>query len=118
VSLKQIYVFGRNSKNNCFIEFCKQVSSGCVTAHSHPFYAARFSSSEPYVWPSHEGNLRGSAIEPLHKGVVKAALEDELLYKLLASVDFVRVGRVREIAVAVSVLKEIYYEPFRKSNQN
>jgi hypothetical protein len=82
------------------------IITGIATAHSHPFYAARFSSGEPYVWPSHEGNLRGSAIEPLHKGVVKAALEDELLYKLLASVDVVRVGRVREIAIAVSVLKE------------
>ena len=82
------------------------IVNGIATAHSHPFYAARFSSSEPYVWSSQEGNLRGSALEPLHKGVVKAALEDELLYKLLASVDVVRVGRVREISLAVSILKE------------
>ncbi len=82
------------------------IVTGVATAHSHPLFAAHFSSGEPFVWPSHEGNLRGSAIDPLHRGVAKAVLEDELLYQLLASVDVICVGRVREVMLAIRVLKE------------
>lgn len=43
--------------------------TGVPTGHSHPFFADRFSSEVGYVWPDHDGTIRGLAITPLHKGV-------------------------------------------------
>lgn len=80
--------------------------NGIETAHSHKFYKQKFVSEIPYVWPTVDGNIRGQAIEPLHKGVVKAIEIDEDLYKLLASIDIIRVGKTREIKLAIEVLKK------------
>lgn len=80
--------------------------NGVATAHSHPFYKKRFSAEVPFVWPSVNGDIRGQAIEPLHKGVVEAVKTDEDLYKLLASIDILRVGKVREINLALDELKK------------
>ena len=80
--------------------------NGIETAHSHKFYKQKFVSEIPYVWPSINGNIRGQAIEPLHKGVVKAIESDEDLYKLLASIDILRVGKTREIKIAINELKK------------
>lgn len=82
------------------------IANGIETAHSHPFYKQHFSSDLPYVWPAVDGNVRGQSIDPLHKGVIKAALEDEVLYKLLASIDILRVGKVREKNMAIKELKK------------
>jgi hypothetical protein len=74
------------------------------TAHSHPYYKDKILSSNPYVWPSFQGNARGESIEPLHKGVLSGATDDEIFYLLMASVDIIRVGRVREKQMAIEVL--------------
>src|ERR1700754_2325095 len=74
--------------------------TGIPTAHSYPFYSKLFKSELNYVWPDAEGNKRGLAIQPLYKSVVKAVKQDELLYKLLASIDIIRVGRTRELKIA------------------
>jgi len=79
---------------------------GVPTAHSAPPLSNMVESNEPYVWPSAKGNLRGQAIEPLHKSVAKAVLKDKKLYELLALVDAIRVGRVREKQIAVEELKK------------
>ena len=63
-------------------------------------------SEENYVWASPKGQMRGQAIEPLYKSVVKAVAGDPLLYELLALVDAVRVGRIREKELAVEQLKK------------
>lgn len=81
--------------------------TGVPTAHSHPFYVNYFVAEMVYVWPDLEGKSRGLSIEPLHFNVPKAAREDEQLYKLLASVDILRVGRVREINKAIEEIKKI-----------
>lgn len=80
--------------------------TGIATAHSHPFYSAHFSSELKYVWPDENGDIRGLAINPLHKGVVKASKADEKLYLLLASIDIIRVGKTREIKLALEQLKK------------
>jgi hypothetical protein len=80
--------------------------TGIPTAHSHPFYSVQFSSDLPYVWPDENGETRGLAIEALHKGVTKAVKKDEELYKLLASIDIIRVGKTREKKVAIEELKK------------
>jgi len=84
-----------------------QIVTGVPTAYSHPFYKLQFSGTIDYVWKSEEGSMRGLSIEPLHKGVPQAVLEDELLYKLLASIDILRVGRSREKKMALEQLKMI-----------
>lgn len=81
------------------------VVTGIATAHSHPFYKSKFVTEANYVWASADGDLRGQAIEPLYKGAVKAAQEDPLLYKMLVSIDIIRVGRSREVNQAVQELK-------------
>ncbi len=80
--------------------------TGIPTAHSHPFYAQLFKSELNYVWPDDNGHLRGLLIQPLYGSVVKAVKQDERLYKLLASIDIIRVGRTRELKVAIEELQK------------
>lgn len=85
---------------------------GTPTAHSHPGMKKKIVSTENYVWPDTDGKIKGQAIEPLSKTVVKAVKQDEQLYKLLSLVDVIRVGRTREIKIALSELKKmILHEP-------
>ena len=79
---------------------------GVPTAHSAPPLDKFIESNELYVWPSAKGNARGQAIEPLHTSVVIAIEKDRLLYELLALVDALRVGRVREKQLAMEELKK------------
>lgn len=80
---------------------------GIPTAHSHPEMKKKIISSEDYVWADADGKVRGQAIEPLAKSVVKAVRQDEALYKLLALVDVIRVGKTREIKIALAELKKM-----------
>lgn len=54
----------------------------------------------PPVWPDPDGEVRGATLEPLHKVAPKAARKDPALYELLALVDALRDGRVRERQLA------------------
>jgi hypothetical protein len=108
----------KNIMRNSFMEFIQYgfhyvfpqlpgaIVNGIPTAHSHPYYKDQILSQIPYVWPSSSGGIRGQAIQPLHKGVVKAVEQDELLYVLLASLDILRIGKVREVNLAVQLLKK------------
>ncbi len=79
---------------------------GISTAHSSAPLNQTINSSEKYVWPFAKGSERGQAIEPLYKTVVEAALKDQKLYELLALVDALRVGRVREKEIAKKELEK------------
>ncbi len=79
---------------------------GVATAHSAPPLNKIIVSEEPYVWPYGLGNVRGQAITPLHAKVPEAALKDETFYILMALVDVLRVGRVREKELAIQELKQ------------
>jgi len=88
------------------------MSRGIVTAHSHPFMKRIFNSEENYVWADQEGEVIGQVIEPFYEKQPKAVKKDPEFYKLLALVDVLRVGRVREIKVAIDELKRILlHEP-------
>lgn len=80
--------------------------NGLYTAHSHPFMQQHFSSELNYVWPDARGHMRGLSIEPLYKEQVKAAQKDSDLYLMLALIDVIRVGRVRELKIAIEKLRE------------
>jgi hypothetical protein len=80
--------------------------TGIPTAHSYPEFRKTIVGGLDYVWPDMEGNMRGLEIHPLYKSVVKAVKKDELLYKLLASIDMLRVGRAREVKLAIEELQK------------
>lgn len=64
--------------------------------------------SQPYVWPTPKGTVRGTAVSPLYKTVPEAADKDTLLYEMLALTDCLRMGRVREKEIASLKLKSIF----------
>jgi len=85
---------------------------GLPTAHSHPSMKEIFISDINYVWPDNKGTIMGLLIEPFYPKQVEAAKEDEVYYKLLAMVDVIRVGKVREVKYAINELrKTILSEP-------
>ena len=84
---------------------------GVPTAHSHPYMKKNFISEINYVWQDNKGEVMGLMIEPFYSKQVEAIKEDILFYKLLALVDVIRVGKVREVKYAVNELKKIIYEP-------
>lgn len=79
---------------------------GVPTAHSHPDMKKYFISEMNYVWPDNKGDAMGLMIEPFYKKQVEAVKEDQEFYKLLALVDVIRVGKVREIEYAADELKK------------
>lgn len=78
---------------------------GIPTAHSHPFMKNNFLSETDYVWPDNNGKIIGLQIEPFYSKQVEAVKKDSKLYELLAMVDVIRVGKVREIQLAKKHLK-------------
>ena len=85
---------------------------GLPTAHSHPFMKKIIESDINYVWPDNKGTIMGLMIEPFYPKQVEAVKEDEIFYKLLAMVDVIRVGKVREVKYAINELrKNILNEP-------
>jgi hypothetical protein len=52
------------------------------------------------VWPDSSGAVRGATLEPLYPSVPEAAQRDSYLHELLALVDAIRDGRVRERKIA------------------
>jgi hypothetical protein len=84
------------------------IERGIPTAHSAPILKELFLSEENYVWPSPNGKVRGQAIIPLYPNQIKAVLNDERLYNMLALVDSIRVGKVREGEKALELLRQIF----------
>jgi len=79
---------------------------GMPTAHSALPVSAFISVGDIYVWPYSDGISRGQAIEPLYKTVPEIIQQDNLLYELLAIIDTIRVGRTREVKIAVDELEK------------
>jgi hypothetical protein len=79
-----------------------EATRGMPTAYAAPPLSSAIAAGAdlPPVWPNAEGSVRGLTLEPLHKAVPKAAQQDPLLYELLALIDALRDGRVRERQLA------------------
>lgn len=80
--------------------------TGIPTAHSFKYFKEKIVSNLDYVWPDENGKIRGLSIKPLYKGVTKAVLNDQTLHMLLAAIDIIRVGKVRELNMALQVLSK------------
>ena len=80
----------------------KEITRGMPTAWAAPAMAEKISSSDqiPPVWPDPQGQVQGAAVQPLYASVPGAACRDPELYRILALVDALRIGRARERALA------------------
>jgi len=58
------------------------------------------SEAVPPVWPHPDGRQRGFAVTPLYPTAPSACLRDPVLHELLAMVDALRLGSVREREIA------------------
>lgn len=65
-----------------------------------------FDDINPPVWPYAEGGDRGPSLSPLYRSAPKAAAQDASLYELLALVDAIRDGRIREREIAENMLRQ------------
>ncbi len=79
---------------------------GIPTAHSASPIKEHIKSNEVYVWTYSKGTHRGQAIEPLYKTIPEVVQKDQSFYELLTIVDTIRVGRVREIKIAIEELNK------------
>lgn len=75
-----------------------ETTRGMPTAYAAPPLSGEFANSGdlPPVWPDPDGEVRGATLEPLHKAAPKASGKDPVLHELLALIDALRDGRVRE----------------------
>ena len=84
-----------------------RITRGIPTAHSaSPIKEHIYAGQENYVWPYSEGKARGQAIEPLYQTIPKVVHEDIHFYELLVIIDTIRVGRSREIKIAIDELNK------------
>ena len=59
------------------------------------------------MWPYGQGDKKGQAIEPLYKTLPqKINKEDHMFYELLVIVDTIRIGKAREIKIAIDELEK------------
>ncbi len=85
------------------------VVRGVPTAVSaSPFKEQIAQGKDVYVWPYKKGTVRGQSIPPLYATVPEAVANDEELYRLLAIVDALRMGRAREREIAISELEKSF----------
>jgi hypothetical protein len=83
-----------------------RISKGIATSIGHEFFKSKIVSESQYIWPHINGKVRGETVMSLYKGAIEAALVDKELYLLLALIDVLRIGRVREINLARTELKQ------------
>jgi len=92
-----------------------EVTRGLPTSYAAPPLSRYIDagSDPPPVWPFSEGEQRGVSLEPLYRTVPTAALRDQVLYELLALIDALRAGRVRERQIAEQeLLARIRRQPY------
>jgi hypothetical protein len=79
-----------------------ETTRGVPTAYAAPPLSGQIvdTGELPPVWPDPDGAVRGATLEPLYKAAPKAVRNDPALYELLALVDALRDGRVRERQLA------------------
>ena len=81
---------------------------GIPTGYAAPIMSDYFMTNEQIVWAHLKGTARGETISPLYPNAVEAALNDRQLYDLLALLDVMRLGKVREREIAMKLLKQIF----------
>ena len=98
--------FLRSGLRHVFPQQPGPITRGVNTAISAAPLNNEFITEEKFVWPYGKGNSRGQALEPLHLNTPEACLNDSKYYELMALVDTIRIGKVREKNLAFEMLKE------------
>jgi biotin operon repressor len=79
---------------------------GLPTAHAADVLAHKLAGDhDPVVMPLPHGPVRGRAVPPIHPLAAAAAARDPKLYRLLAVVDALRIGRARDREIAAAELR-------------
>jgi hypothetical protein len=84
------------------------MARGIPTGYSAPIMSDNLMTNEQIVWAYPKGTARGEVILPLYPNAVEAALGDRHLYDLLALLDVMRLGKVREREIGMKLLKQIF----------
>ena len=84
---------------------------GVLTAHSAPPLTAELAPSQAYVWPNARGQDSGLALAPLHRSAAFVAEQNPMAYSILALIDALRAGRVRDRKLAEDHLRLILDPP-------
>ena len=78
---------------------------GIATAHSASPIKEKIADGEDiYVWSYYLGTRRGYGVKPLYKTVPKIVGDNPALYELLVIADTLRIGKVREVEIAIEEL--------------
>jgi len=104
--LRAVEEFLVHSVKYAFPALRGEATRGMPTAYAAPPLSTAIAAGGdlPPVWPDAEGEVRGLTLEPLHKAAPKAARRDPVLYELLALIDALRDGRMRERHLAETEL--------------
>lgn len=114
LALREFLIYGLRY---CFPVTIGGIVRGTPTALSaSPFSKDIISGEESFVWPFAEGSARGQAIEPLFHSLPLAVTKDDDFYRLMASADILRMGRVRERELAINEL-DSYCEQYVRQQQ-
>jgi hypothetical protein len=81
---------------------------GLATGFSAPVLSGLIvnAGQDTLVWPDAHGDERGTSVTPLFDSVPEAVRSDPALYRYLALIDVIRLGRQRETNLATEQLKE------------
>lgn len=69
----------------------------------------------PLIWPYESGSTKGESLLPIYPTVPRAVQHDEMLHKLLALIDVVRVGEAKERRMAIDLLDKLILGDGRRS---
>ena len=86
-----------------------EVVRGIPTSVFSPLFRERFASARDIalVWPYSKGKEQGEGLLPLYPTVPIACSQNQELYQLMAAIDVLRVGKVREREAATSYLEDL-----------
>ena len=84
------------------------IERGIPTGHSADVLKDHFIAEETYVWPSRKGKAKGQAITPLYPNQIFAVEQHKKLYDMLALVDAIRIGKVRECEKSMELLQKLF----------
>lgn len=105
---KNLFDFLQYGIRYVFPQIAGSLAIGLPTAHSAPILQEKIISADKYVWAGLVGTIKGESIEPLHPNVPLACKKDADLYDMLALVDVLRIGKTREIKIALQELQLLF----------
>lgn len=79
---------------------------GFITGISNPVFEGKINYAKKFVWPSAKGNEKGLPIKPLYHSIPDYCFTNIELMDLLAIIDVLRIGRIREVEYAEKLLLE------------